>query len=71
MAFDQSIDCHVRLDDRSAQLIAPVSVLDDFSNAVDILTSEGLIIKSRGQINFFHESFFDYVYARAFVNRDQ
>ncbi|HJO57373.1 MAG TPA: hypothetical protein QF772_04045, partial [Nitrospinaceae bacterium] len=34
-----------------------------------ILTSEGLIASSRGQINFFHESFFDHVYARTFVNR--
>jgi len=50
------------------KLNSPISVLDAHSNAVDILASEGLIISSRGQINFFHESFFDHVYARAFVN---
>ena len=50
---------------------APVSVLDAYPNAVDILTSEGMIISSRGQVNFFHESFFDHVYARAFINHDQ
>ena len=53
------------------KLSAPVSVLDAYPNAVDILTSEGLIISSRGQVNFFHESFFDHVYARAFINHDQ
>ena len=53
------------------KLSAPVSVLDAYPNAVDILISEGMIISSRGQVNFFHESFFDYVYARAFINHDQ
>jgi hypothetical protein len=53
------------------QLSAPVSVLDEYSNAADILVSEGLIVVSRGQLNFFHESFFDHIFARAFVNRRQ
>ena len=53
------------------KLNAPDSVLDAYSNAMDILTSEGLIISSRGQVNFFHESFFDHVYARAFARKDQ
>jgi len=52
------------------KLNAPISVLDAYPNAVDILSSEGLIISSRGQVNFFHESFFDHVYARAFVNNN-
>ncbi|MFQ5677456.1 MAG: hypothetical protein ACE5G1_16325, partial [bacterium] len=52
-------------------LNAPVYVLDDFPGAIDILRSEGLIISSRGQVNFFHESFFDHIYARAFINKDQ
>ena len=53
------------------KLNAPISVLDAYPNAVNILSTEGLIISSRGQVNFFHESFFDHVYARAFVNHDQ
>jgi hypothetical protein len=52
-------------------LNAPALVLDDYQNAADILASEGLIVLSRGKINFFHESFFDYIYARAFVNNSQ
>lgn len=52
------------------KLSAPVAVLDVYPNAIDILTSEGLIISSRGQVNFFHESFFDHIYARAFLNQD-
>ena len=53
------------------QLSAPASVLDEYLNASDILVSEGLIINSRGQLNFFHESFFDHVFARAFVHGNQ
>lgn len=53
------------------RLEAPYVVLDDFSGALDILASEGFIISSRNRINFFHESFFDYLYARAFLADDQ
>jgi SpoVK/Ycf46/Vps4 family AAA+-type ATPase len=53
------------------QLSAPISVLDGYLGAADILVSEGLIVVSRGQLNFFHESFFDHIFARAFVNRSQ
>ncbi|WPD23686.1 MAG: hypothetical protein SD837_03800 [Candidatus Electrothrix scaldis] len=53
------------------KLSAPVAVLDDFPRAADILSSEGLIVSSRGQINFFHESFFDHIYARSFLKNDQ
>lgn len=53
------------------KLDAPEDLLADFSGALDILTSEGLIVRSRRQINFFHESFFDYMYARTFASRQQ
>jgi hypothetical protein len=53
------------------KLDAPEDILADFGGALDILTSEGLIVRSRKQINFFHESFFDYMYARTFASRQQ
>lgn len=53
------------------KLDAPEDLLADFGGSIDILRSEGLIVRSRGQINFFHESFFDYVYARSFASRQQ
>lgn len=53
------------------KLDAPIAVLDDFPYAQDLLASEGLIVRTRRRINFFHESFFDYLYARAFVAGDQ
>jgi hypothetical protein len=49
------------------ELAVPAQTLDEFSGAVDLLASEGLIVCARNHINFFHESFFDYIYARSFV----
>lgn len=49
------------------QLSAPAQILDRYPNALEILSSEGLITNSRRNVNFFHESFFDYIYARSFV----
>ena len=48
-------------------LDAPASVLDPFPNAVDLMASEHLIIKTGNRVAFFHESFFDYAFARSFV----
>jgi hypothetical protein len=53
------------------RLDAPLAVLDDFPGAQDFLSSENLIIRSGNRVNFFHESFFDYLYARAFVVDDR
>lgn len=54
MSCDQSLD-------------APAAVLDQFPNALDLLATEHLISRVSGRINFFHESLFDYAFARGFV----
>lgn len=48
-------------------LSCPVAVLDDFDGAVDWLSSEGLIVTEQHRLAFFHESFFDFIFARSFV----
>ncbi|MGA1800565.1 hypothetical protein [Rhizobium sp. HT1-10] len=53
------------------KLDAPVAVLDDYARSADILSSEHLISRSRGTVSFFHESFFDYMFARSFVAKNQ
>lgn len=53
------------------RLDAPQTVLDAFPGSLDLLRSEGLIVGARNRINFFHESFFDYLFTRAFGERDQ
>jgi len=53
------------------RLDAPVTALSEFPLASDVLASEHLIVNVRGKVNLFHESFFDYLFARQFVHRAQ
>jgi hypothetical protein len=48
-------------------LDASIAVLDIFPSSVDVLAREHLIVRTGGSIAFFHESFFDYAFARSFV----
>lgn len=53
---------------RDQSLDASASVLDQFPNALDLLATEHLISRVNGRINFFHESLFDFAFARGFVS---
>ena len=51
------------------ELSAPVSVLDAFSSTeVEAMVSEGMLIRQANRAAFFHETFFDYVFARRFIS---
>ena len=52
-------------------LSCPDSVLDGFDGAKDWLSSEGLIVVEQRQLSFFHESFFDFIFARNFARSDR
>ncbi|RVD65437.1 hypothetical protein [Mesorhizobium sp. M7A.F.Ca.ET.027.03.2.1] len=49
------------------ELIAPVVALDPFAGALDILQRAGLIVVRGQRLGFLHESLFDYLHARAYV----
>lgn len=49
------------------QLAAPVSVLDRFPGATDLLQQAGLVAASGQRLALMHESLFDYLHAREFV----
>ena len=49
------------------ELSCPDSVLDDFDGAKNWLSSEGLIFVEQHRLAFFHESFFDFIFARTFA----
>ncbi|GAA3312054.1 hypothetical protein [Arthrobacter ramosus] len=55
------------------ELSVPLGVLDDEDLALDasILVSEQVLIRDRDRIAFFHEGFFDYAFARQWLNRGQ
>ena len=52
-------------------LVAPTLVLDEYGEALDALASEGVVSVHEGQVRFFHESFFDYAFARTFVRSNK
>lgn len=49
------------------QLAAPLSVVDRFPGAVDLLQQAGLAVASGQKLALMHESLFDYLHARDFV----
>lgn len=52
-------------------LSAPEAVVDEWSNDADAMTSENVLVCDGKQYSFFHEGFFDYVYARRFAGGSQ
>ena len=54
------------------ELSCPDFLLDRFDGAKDWLSSEGLIVVEKHRLSFFHESLFDFIFARSFArsNRD-
>lgn len=42
--------------------------LDEFMSDINQMVSDGILVRENGQIRFFHESFFDYLFARSFLS---
>ena len=45
-------------------LSVPLPMLDDHHEVADLMASENILVKDRSRASFFHESFFDYIFAR-------
>ena len=52
-------------------LTVPAAVLDGHAAQRDRMISEGVLVGDANRIGFFHETFFDYVFARRFVGRNR
>ncbi len=50
-------------------LVVPEAGVAAPQNAVDWLVSEGLLLRQQRSLRFFHQTFFDFIAARAFVER--
>lgn len=58
------------MSDREA-LTAPVYVLDDYNEATTAMASEAVIFHTPAEnVQFFHDTFFDYCFARTFLRRN-
>ncbi|MGB3411191.1 MAG: hypothetical protein WBA45_08325 [Microthrixaceae bacterium] len=55
-----------RMNDRQ-KLSVPEPLLDDLDEQAKVMASEGVLVVGQGRTSFFHESFFDYCFARHFL----
>lgn len=55
-----------RMSDRQ-ELTVPEAVLDDLDQQAQVMASEGVLAVGQGRVAFFHETFFDYCFARQFL----
>ena len=55
---------------RQENLSVPSILFDKYSKEISYLNSESLITENYNTTQFFHQSFFDYVFARYFVEKD-
>lgn len=55
-----------RMSDRQ-ELTVPEAALDDLDQQIKVMASEGVLSVGQGRVAFFHETFFDYSFARHFV----
>lgn len=60
-----------RMTGRQKLFVPEVEVLDDYVDTIRAMESEHVLILDSGRIGFFHEGFFDYVFARRFASRDR
>jgi hypothetical protein len=58
---------------RRQRLSVPVTVLDrdGLANDADVLVSEHVLVRDGREVAFFHETFFDYAFARDWINRGE
>ena len=54
----------------SQALSVPAHVLSDYEDEAKAMASEHVLVLDRGRYAFFHEGFFDYVFARRFAERE-
>ncbi len=71
--FNEVIKVIVNAMSERQQLYAPITVLDqdDLANDARILASEHVLVCYERKYTFFHEEFFDYAFARGWVNQRQ
>ena len=49
-------------------LFVPVALLDQYDETVSVIVSENILVKDGPRYSFFHEGFFDYIFARWFLS---
>lgn len=71
--FGETIGVLVDYMSENQRLVAPEAILDspDLLDDADVLASEHVLVRGDHKINFFHEAFFDYAFARLWIVRGE
>ena len=71
--FDRVVEVLVDAMSARQTLALPEQILDaeGLDDDVEVLASEHLIVRANGRVSFFHETLFDYAFARRWVARGQ
>ena len=57
------------MNDRQS-LFAPAAMLEQFDDVISLMVSENILVKDGSRVSFFHDSFFDYMFALWFTSKD-
>ncbi len=69
VAWTSVIDVLIEYLSRERRLSAPNYIVDDQRQTVDAMASENVLVIRDARVAFFHESFFDYAFARRFFRK--
>jgi len=64
----EALDSMLDYMNQQETLSAPASLFDSYPGILPVLASENVLIKDDSRVSFFHESFFDYMFARRTVS---
>lgn len=57
--------------EKQALSVSARKYLDPYRNIIESLLTEGVLVLERNRLSFFHESFYDYLFARMFVANER
>ena len=63
-----ALDSMIDYMNKHETLSAPASLLDEHPGILPVMASENIVVKDGSRVSFFHESFFDYMFARRMVS---
>ncbi len=67
--IDSARDAVVEIMNERQSLFAPTSMLEQYDDSTSLMVSENVLVKDGPRVAFFHDSFFDYMFAQWFTSK--
>ena len=65
-----AVECVVRLVSERESLFVLEAMLSEYDDEITLLVSENILVKDGPRLSFFHDSFFDYMFAQWFISAE-